>query len=143
MICFPQRSALWFYDHVVKLLSKWDVAQRPCCSAWPQRVWITMRNLIKCIHLSSYNLRNHEPQTDYIFSYYKSLMVLQIIEFLYIVPRLAVKIYSNATLFFLHTIVSHFYLTNFMRKIHFFMFLISLKELIYLQEKKKYNPFLY
>ena len=43
------------------------------------------RNLIKYIQLLSYNLRNPEPQTDYV-SYYKNLMWLQIIEFLSALP---------------------------------------------------------
>lgn len=41
------------------------------------------RNPRKYIQLSSYNLRNHGPQTDYVFFSYNSFVVLQIIEFLF------------------------------------------------------------
>lgn len=94
------------------------------------------RNLIKCIQLLSYNLRNPEPQTDYV-SYYKNLMWLQIIEFFFALsPNWQLQFISMWD-YFWDTQLGHIFIfQSLWQKIQFCMFLISMQELIHLQKMR-------
>lgn len=76
---------------------------------------------------------DHKLIMDF-FSYCKSLVVFQIIEFLFIVPRQSAKIQSNVRLFS-DIQLGHIFILQSLWEKYIFIHSISMKELIYLQKK--------